>query len=89
MILDGSMASRPQQKRKREIRRTAELMAEERMKEIMAQLDANKPTFEEVKEKFYAIADVRKACSGPTYDIVLDLAEKALFAEIKGGVKES
>ena len=59
---------------------TAEELAAKRMEKIM-----EKPTFEEVCEKFYALAKFgAEEIQGK--DIVLQLAEKAIFEEIKNGV---
>lgn len=62
------------------IKEQAEELAAKRMEKIM-----EKPTFEEVCEKFYALAKFgAEEIQGK--DIVLQLAEKALFEEIKNGV---
>ncbi|MEY8380465.1 hypothetical protein AAK979_05365 [Ileibacterium valens] len=62
------------------IKEQAEELAAKRMEKIM-----EKPTFEEVCEKFYALAKFgAEEIQGK--DIVLQLAEKAPFEEIKNGV---
>lgn len=67
-----------------DIRKEAAEMAEKRMAEIK---NAGKPTFAEVREKFYALAKVgTEHKESPAMDLVLTLAEKALFNEIKDGV---
>lgn len=61
------------------IRRKAEEMAEQRIKEFE---QAQKPAFQDIATAFYAIG---QALSDGTPRIVLDLAEKALYQEIKDG----
>lgn len=69
-----------------DIKDTAEMMAEKRMEKIMETISKTKPTFEEVCEKFYALAKVGQAEKTLEIDIVISLAEKTLYEEIKDGV---
>lgn len=64
------------------IKEQAENLAARKMEKIM---ESKKPTFEDIKEKFYALAQVSKYDIAKK-EIVLELAEKALFEEIKDGV---
>lgn len=67
-----------------DIRKEASKMAEKRMEELK---NEGKPTFAEVTEKFYALAQVgSENKESPAMDTVIALAEKALFEEIKNGV---
>lgn len=67
-----------------DIRKEASKMAEKRMEELK---NAGKPTFAEVTEKFYALAKAGfENKESEEMDLVLALAEKALFEEIKDGV---
>lgn len=62
------------------VKKEAEEMAEKKIAEFM-----NKPTFAEVAESFYAIAEIRKAEESRARDVVISLAEKALYDRIKDG----
>ncbi len=66
-----------------EVRKEAEHMAEKRMEELKAQ---QLPTFEEVAEGFYSLAEVGRMEQTHARDVVIALAEKALFDRIKNGV---
>lgn len=71
------------------IKEKAEQQAKEREKEIMEKLKANtkdeKPTFEEVAKSFYAMAKIGSGEPDESKDIVIALAEAALFEKIKNG----
>lgn len=71
------------------IKEKAEQQAKEREKEIMEKLKASikeeKPTFEEVAKSFYAMAKIGSGEPDESKDIVIALAEAALFEKIKHG----
>lgn len=69
------------------IKQEAEQMAEKKIQEFKEEQKAKpkKPTFEDICTKFYALASVGANGESPARDIVLRLAEKALFDEIKEG----
>lgn len=62
------------------IKKEAEIMAEKKIAEFM-----NKPTFSEIAESFYAIAEIGRAEASREKDIVISLAEEALYDKIKDG----
>lgn len=67
-----------------EVKKEAEEMAEKRMEEINAR---SKPTFEEVAESFYSLAEIGRGEQTHARDVVISLAEKALFDMIKNGCR--
>ena len=66
------------------VKKEAEKMAEKRMEEIKAR---SMPTFEEVAESFYSLAEIGRGEQTHARDVVISLAEKALFDMIKNGCR--
>lgn len=82
--------NRPAQKREqKKIQAQARKLTEKRMKELMTKQDEKSlPTFQETVAAFQAIAEVR-ALTGPrpATELVINLAEKEIFNQIKAGVR--
>lgn len=64
------------------IKKEAEKMAEQKVQEFK---DSRKPTFEEVADSFYSLAEIGKLEASHARDVVISLAEKALYDRIKDG----
>lgn len=62
------------------VKKEAEKMTEKKIAEFM-----NRPTFAEVAESFYAIAEIGRTEESKARDVVISLAEKALYDKIKDG----
>lgn len=64
------------------IKKEAEKMAEQKINDFK---DSKKPTFEEVADSFYSLAEIGKQEESHARDVVISLAEKALYGRIKDG----